>query len=144
VPVHQTLGKETSFAECLLGLSAQGLAVGSTGPVFAECRRRHSAKDPSPSLGAVTVTFLCRVPNGTRQSLCRVSDKKYSAKKLLPMYSSPSVLCRVLHSAKLLLRYIFFSSTNFRSYTVVLSLLTAWSLNMYPKESRQILEQIGW
>jgi hypothetical protein len=88
------------FAECLLGLSAQGLAVGSTGPVFAECRRRHSAKDPSPSLGAVTVTFLCRVPNGTRQSLCRVPDKKYSTKKLLPMYSSPSVLCRVLHSAK--------------------------------------------
>jgi hypothetical protein len=92
VPVHQTLGKETSFAECLLGLSAHGLAVGSTGPVFAECRRRHSAKDPSPSLGAVTVTFLCRVPNG----LCRVPDKKYSAKRLLPMYSSPSVLCRVL------------------------------------------------
>jgi hypothetical protein len=29
-----------------------------------------------------------------------VPDKKYSAKKLLPMYSSPSVLCRVLHSAK--------------------------------------------
>jgi hypothetical protein len=100
VPVHQTLGKETSFAECLLELSAQGLAVGSTGPVFAESRRRHSAKDPSPSLGAVTVTFLFRVPNGTRQSLCRVPDKKYSAKMLLPMYSSPSVLCRVLHSAK--------------------------------------------
>jgi hypothetical protein len=57
--------------------------------LFAECHRRHSAKDPSPSLGAVTVTFLCRVP-----------DKKYSAKRLLPMYSSPSVLCRVLHSAK--------------------------------------------
>jgi hypothetical protein len=62
VPVHQTLGKEASFAECLLELSAQGLAVGPTGPVFAEgrtlgkiglfaeCHRRHSAKDPSPSL----------------------------------------------------------------------------------------------
>jgi hypothetical protein len=57
--------------------------------LFAECQRRHSAKDPSPSLGAVTVTFLCR-------------DKKYSAKRLLPMYSSPSVLCQVLHSAKAL------------------------------------------
>jgi hypothetical protein len=68
--------------------------------LFAECQRRHSAKDPSPSLGAVTVTFLCRVSNGTRQNLCRVPDKKYSAKRLLPMYSSPSVLCRVLHSAK--------------------------------------------
>jgi hypothetical protein len=114
VPVHQTLGKEASFAECLLELLAQGLAVGPTGPVFAEgltlgkiglfaeCHRRHSAKDTSPSLGAVTVTFLCRVPDGTRQSLCRVPDKKYSAKRLLPMYSSPRVLCRVLHSAKAL------------------------------------------
>jgi hypothetical protein len=36
VPVHQTLGKEASFAECLRELSAQGLAVGPTGPVFAE------------------------------------------------------------------------------------------------------------
>jgi hypothetical protein len=36
VPVHLTLGKEASFAECLLDLSAQGLAVGPTGPVFAE------------------------------------------------------------------------------------------------------------
>jgi hypothetical protein len=27
--------------------------------LFAECQRRHSAKDPSPSLGAVTVTFFC-------------------------------------------------------------------------------------
>jgi hypothetical protein len=68
--------------------------------LFAECHRRHSAKDPSPSLGAVTVTFLCRVPNDTRQSLCRVPGEKYSAKSLLPMYSSPSILCRVLHSAK--------------------------------------------
>ena len=57
--------------------------------LFVECHKRHSAKDPSPLLGTVTVTFLCRVP-----------DKKYSAKRLLPMYSSPSVLCRVLHSAK--------------------------------------------
>ena len=87
-----------------LGLSAQGLAVGSTGPVFAECRRRHSAKDPSPLLGAVTVTFLCRVPNDTRQSLCRVPDKKYSAKKPLPMYCLPNTLCRVPHSAKTLSR----------------------------------------
>jgi hypothetical protein len=69
-PLEQTLGK--------IGL-------------FAECHKRHSAKDPSPSLGVMTVTFLCRVP-----------DNKYSAKRLMPMYSSPSVLCRVLHSAKAL------------------------------------------
>jgi hypothetical protein len=68
--------------------------------LFVECRGRHSAKDLSPSLGTVTTTFLCRVPNGTRQILCRVPDKKYSAKRPLLMYSSPSVLYRVLHSAK--------------------------------------------
>jgi hypothetical protein len=39
------------------------------GNFFAECIRRHSAKPPSPSPVFVTVTFLCRVP-----------DKKYSAK----------------------------------------------------------------
>ena len=44
--------------------------------------------------------FLCRVLFDTRQSLCRVSEKKHSAKNPLPMKSLPSVLCRVLHSAK--------------------------------------------
>jgi hypothetical protein len=39
--------------------------------------------------------FLCRVLFDTRQSLCRVSEKKHSAKNPLP-----SVLCQVLHSAK--------------------------------------------
>jgi hypothetical protein len=44
-PVHQTLGKEASFAECLQELSAQGLAVGPIGTVFAEGHdSRHSAK----------------------------------------------------------------------------------------------------
>jgi hypothetical protein len=50
----------------------------------------------------MTTTFPCRVSDGTRQSLCRVSDKKYSAKKPLSIYSSPRVahyrnpvLCRV-------------------------------------------------
>jgi hypothetical protein len=31
----------------------------------------------------------------TRQSLCRVSEKKHSAKNPLPMKFLPSVLCRV-------------------------------------------------
>jgi hypothetical protein len=45
VPVHQTLGKEAFFAECLLERSTQGLAVGPTGPVFAEgLSSKHSAK----------------------------------------------------------------------------------------------------
>jgi hypothetical protein len=41
----------------------------------------HSVKSVSPSPGAVTTAFLYREPSGTRQSLCRVSDKKYSVKK---------------------------------------------------------------
>jgi hypothetical protein len=90
VPVHLTLGKEAGGGAHWTSLCRGPLeqTLGKIG-LFAECHRRHSAKDPSPSLGAVTVTFLCRVP-----------DKKYSAKRLLPMYSSPSILCRVLHSAK--------------------------------------------
>jgi hypothetical protein len=66
--VRQTLGKGNSFAECHLG---------------------HSAKTLSPSPGAVTIAFLCRVP-----------EKKYSAKKALPMHCVPSPLCRVRHSTK--------------------------------------------
>jgi hypothetical protein len=46
--------------------------------------------------------FLCRVLFDTRQSLCRVSEKKYLAMNPLPIKYLPSVLCRVLHSAKAL------------------------------------------
>jgi hypothetical protein len=35
--------------------------------------------------------FICRVLFDTRQSLCRVSEKKHSAKNSLPMKSLPSV-----------------------------------------------------
>jgi len=44
------------------------------------------------------VSALCRV-SGTRQSLCRVPDKKHSAKTSLPSHFLPSVIRRVLHSA---------------------------------------------
>jgi hypothetical protein len=47
------------------------------------------AKTPSPSPRAVTVAFLCRVP-----------EKKYSTKKALPMHCVSSPLCRVRHSTK--------------------------------------------
>ena len=96
---HRTLGKEPDmgtlsgglFPECpnwhsakmdsLLSASGNTLGKGNS---FAECHPGHSAKTPSPSPGAVTAAFLCRVP-----------EKKYSAKKALPMHCLPSLLCRV-------------------------------------------------
>jgi hypothetical protein len=89
---HKALGKVpdmgTPLADSLPSAVGQTLGKGNS---FAECHREHSAKTPSLSPGAVTTAFLCRVP-----------DKKYSAKKALPMYCVPSPLCRVRHSAKTL------------------------------------------
>jgi hypothetical protein len=96
----QTLGKDGSRQRAVSGrlqLTAVSLCrvvpnIGhSSKDTLPSVFSRHSVKDPSPSLGAVTVTFLCRVSNGTRQILYRVPDKKYSAKRPLPMYNSPSV-----------------------------------------------------
>jgi hypothetical protein len=67
---------------------------------FAECQVGHSAKAPSLSLGTMIATFLCRIPGITRQSLCRVPDKKYSAKKLLQMHSSPRLFYLESYSTK--------------------------------------------
>jgi hypothetical protein len=98
------LGKEVGFAECQLGHSAKSLTWGPslagslpsvpTGTAkkaalpsaawktldkdnfFAECHHGHSAKLPSPSPGAVTATFLCRVLSSTRQrSLLSAREK---------------------------------------------------------------------
>jgi hypothetical protein len=76
------------------------------------CRVPTSALGTGTGCGAHW-TCLCRVPRKTlgkgsvtvtwRRNgdfFYRVPDKKYSAKRLLPMYSSPSILCQVLHSAK--------------------------------------------
>jgi hypothetical protein len=51
----------------------------------------------SPDLTPVTVTMtlLCRVTLGTQQSLCEVSDRKYSARRPFLISGSPSNLCRV-------------------------------------------------
>ena len=64
-------------------------------------RDGHLAKSPSPSLGAIMVTFLCRVLGGTRQRLCRLPDKKYSAKKPVPITSRNNFFAECLkHSTK--------------------------------------------
>jgi hypothetical protein len=80
---HRTLGKEPDmgtlpgglFAECPKWHSAKmdslSSAAGQTldkDNSFAECHQGHSAKPPSPSPGAVTDAFLCRVLSGTRQT----------------------------------------------------------------------------
>jgi hypothetical protein len=55
----------------------------------------------SPStLRKGSVSFTSRRDDDFSLSSPLWSDKKYSAKKLLPMYSSLSSLCRVSHSAK--------------------------------------------
>jgi hypothetical protein len=58
--VRQTLGKGNSFVECHLG---------------------HSAKTSSPSTGAITVAFLCRVFPGTRQTTLSGAREKVLGKK---------------------------------------------------------------
>jgi hypothetical protein len=79
---HRTLGKEPDmgtlsgglFDECPKWhsakmdslLSAAWKTLGKDN-FFAECHLGHSAKPPSPSPGAVTAAFLCRVLSGTRQ-----------------------------------------------------------------------------
>ena len=40
--------------------------------------------------------LICRVLFDTRQSLCRVSEKKYSTKNPLPIKYLSSIVCRVL------------------------------------------------
>jgi hypothetical protein len=125
-PWHST--KEASFAKCLLAHSAKKLTKGPVGGrfaecgsvdtrqrsnLFAECHLEHSAKAPSLLPVAVMAIFLCRVPSDTRQSLYRVPDKKYSAKKSLSMYCSPSSICWALHSAKIL-PSVFQESARFR------------------------------
>jgi hypothetical protein len=68
----------------------KGTRKGVMGCFFVECQySRHSAKSLSSSPVAVTETFLCRV-----------ADKKCLAKKPLPMYSSPILICRVSRLTK--------------------------------------------
>jgi hypothetical protein len=98
---YKALGKELDMGTPLTYfLPSAGRQTLGKGNSFAECHLGHSAKTPSPSPGVVTAAFLYRVHPGTRQSLCRVPEKKYSAKKALSMHCVPSSLCRVRHSKK--------------------------------------------
>jgi hypothetical protein len=98
---YKALDKEpnmgTPLADSLPSAGRQTLGKGNS---FAECHLGHSAKTPSLSPGVMMAAFLCRVLPGTRQSLCRVPEKKYSAKNALPMHCVSSPLCGVRHSAK--------------------------------------------
>jgi hypothetical protein len=58
----QTLGKGNYFAEC-------------------PCPQEHSAKPPSPSPGAVTAAFLCRVFSSTRQTSLSSAREKTLGKE---------------------------------------------------------------
>jgi hypothetical protein len=60
--------------------SAVGQTLGK-GNSFAECQPGHSAKTLSPSLGAVTAAFLCRVLSGTRQSSLPSAREKVLGKE---------------------------------------------------------------
>jgi hypothetical protein len=66
---HKVLGKVpdmgTPLVDSLPSAVGQALCKGNS---FAEWHRGHSAKTPSPSPGAVTAAFLCRVLSGTRQT----------------------------------------------------------------------------
>jgi hypothetical protein len=90
------LGKEACFAECHTKHSAKYLTWGppladsllsvvrpthDKGNFFAECHLGHSAKTPSPSPGAVTAAFLCRVPPGTRQTFLPSAREKVLGKE---------------------------------------------------------------
>jgi hypothetical protein len=102
------LDKEVGFAECHLGHSAKNLTWGPSlagslpsaawktlgkANFFAECHKRHSAKPPSPSPGAVTAAFLCRVLSGTRQRVLPSAWEKALGKEgfVDALFAEPSL-----------------------------------------------------
>ena len=84
--------KFRNFAECF-GLDTR--QTWETLPsVFSSCTRQNRHHR------AIPLTFFCRVFIDTRQTICRVRDKRHSANYCLPTLLMPCVVCRVLHSAK--------------------------------------------
>jgi hypothetical protein len=79
---YKTLGKVpdmgTPLADSLPSAVWQTLGKGNS---FAECHLGHSTKTPSPSPGAVTAAFLCRVPPGTRQTSLSSAREKVLGKE---------------------------------------------------------------
>jgi hypothetical protein len=81
--------------------SAAGQTLGK-GNSFAECHPWHSVKTPSPSPGAVTAAFLCRVLPGTRQTSLPSAREKVLGKEALPMhctFAEPSLSSATLGKA---------------------------------------------
>jgi hypothetical protein len=71
LPESEALPSVGIFAECLLSGTRQRRL----------CRVPHSVKPPSPSPGAVTTAFLCRVFSGTRQKGLSSAREKALDKK---------------------------------------------------------------
>ena len=63
---------------------------------------RRDGRFSLPSAPGALDKVFAECPRGSRQSLCRVPDKRHSPKRALPINFLPCVLCRVPHSAKAL------------------------------------------
>jgi hypothetical protein len=84
--VALTLGKEARFVECHTKHSTKYLTWRPRWWILCrvlsgECHLGHSAKTPSPSPGAVTAAFLCRVLPGTRQTSLLSAREKLLGKE---------------------------------------------------------------
>jgi hypothetical protein len=95
--LNKVLDKGTPLVDSLPSSVRQTLGKANC---WAECRPGHSAKTPSPSPVAVMAVFFVECSLALSKPLCRVPEKKYSAKTALPMHCMPSPICRVRHSAK--------------------------------------------
>ena len=75
--------------------SVRAGALGKQGHVCRVPRLLDTRQTRRGRLRTVTLLFLSSVGFSTQQRLCRVPDKKHSAKKRLPTLCMPSAVCRV-------------------------------------------------
>ena len=123
--ITYTLGKVCNFDECQTcgtrqssklrrvpswqhsaksktSLSAQPLALGKLW-IFAECFLEGTRQSPRPpSRSPVPFTLFLSSATWHTTKLCRVPEKRHSAKPASPLDETPCALRRELHSAKLL------------------------------------------